>query len=52
MIMFFDSSDAHNLLKREATIIVDGLNTTARKGDKIGSTIYIINLKNTRIKFE
>ena len=52
MIKLFDSSDVHNLLKRKPTIIVDGLNTTARKGDKIGSTIYITNLKNTRIKIE
>ena len=52
MIKFFDSSDAHNLLKRKATIIVDGLNTTARKGEKTGSTIYIMNLKNTRSQFE
>lgn len=52
MIKFFDSSDAHNLLKPKATIIVDGLNTTARKGEKTGSTIYIMNLKNTRSQFE
>lgn len=50
--IFGDSSDAHNLVKRKATIIVKRINITAREGDEIGSINYITNLKNTQTDFK